>query len=132
MRASRVEKSKQNRGAHEVTQLSHGHPGDGSHWCHAGWEQSRSQRVPLPPGSWVLSPFNGLGHMAQHTAAVGTGLGASKAFGVSAGTRRAHSGRPWLIILKVTSWAVLSIVAICFVQCLSDVVHWNVFMRHLI
>jgi len=40
--------------------------------------------------------------------------------------------RPWLIILKVTSWAALSIVAICFVQCLSDVVHWNVFTRCLI
>lgn len=40
--------------------------------------------------------------------------------------------RPWLIILKVTSWAMLSIVAICFVQCLSDVAHWNVFMRRLI
>lgn len=45
---------------------------------------------------------------------------------------RARSGRPWLITLKVTSWAALSIVAICFVQRLSDVVHWNVFMRRLI
>lgn len=91
----------------------------------------------------VCSAFNGVGHIPEHTAAVCAGSGSLKGFHrellQAAQSRvttlvlgRSPFRRPWLIILKVTSWAALSVVAICFVQCLSDVVHWNVFMRRLI
>lgn len=107
--------------------------------------KNRSQHArPASRLFFCLCPaFSGLGHIPEHTAAICMCSGSLKGFHrelLQAAQSRVTTlvlGRspfrsPWLIILKVTSWAALSIVAICFVQCLSDVVHWNVFMHRLI
>lgn len=146
MRASGVEKSKRNRRARGVTQLSGRTP-----WgrllpvpCKGGTKAALSA-LARPVGSFfvfvLLSMDLGASLNAQPPLARGSrSLKGLQGLLLRPAQRRVSTpvlGRspfrpPWLIILKVTSWAALSIVAICFVQCLSDVAHWNVFMRRLI
>lgn len=145
MQASRVEKSKENRGACGVTQLS-----GRTLW---GWlppvpgEQGTKavlSALARPRGSFffiLLSMDLGTSLNTQQPFVWGSrSLKGFQRVLLHPAQRRVSTPvlgrspfmRPWLIILKVTSWAALSIVAICFVQCLSDVAHWNVFMHCLI
>lgn len=146
MRARGVEKSKRNRRARGVTQLSGRTP-----W---GWLPP----VPCERGtkaalSALARPWGSFFGFVRLSMDLGTSLNTEQPFVRGSRSLKGFQGvllhpaqrrvstpvlgrspfrRPWLIILKVTSWAALSIVAICFVQCLSDVAHWNVFMRRLI
>lgn len=147
MRASGAEKSHRNRGAHGVTQLSRRTP-----WgrlppvpCGQG-TKAALKTLSRPRGSFLCVCVSHFQWTWAHPLTPRSrlcGVQSLKGFRrvlLRPAQRRVSTPvlgrsafrRPWLIILKVTSWAALSIVAICFVQCLSDVAHWNVFMRRLI